>query len=75
MCLKMTTGFNAYALERRFFSETMNPLSLLVGFAALSAADGLLLAFGRLTAAEAGIVAALAVVTTVYITRAAQISR
>jgi hypothetical protein len=53
----------------------MNPLFILIGFAALSAADGLLLASGRLTAGEAGIVAMLAVITTIYLTRAAQLSR
>jgi hypothetical protein len=46
-----------------------------VGFAALSAADGLLLAFGRLTAGESLLIAAMAIITTIYLTRAAQLSR
>lgn len=53
----------------------MKPLFLLTGFAALSAADGLLLASGWLTAGESMLIAALAIVTTVYLTRAAQIIR
>lgn len=53
----------------------MKPITLLAGFAALSAADGLLLASGWLTAGESLLVAALAIVTTVYFTKAAQICR
>jgi hypothetical protein len=53
----------------------MRSIYLLSGFAALSAADGLLLAFGRLTTGESLIIAALAVITAIYLTRAAQLSR
>jgi hypothetical protein len=48
---------------------------LLAGFSLLSALDGVLLATGRLTTTESLIVAALAVVTSVYIVRSAQLSR
>jgi hypothetical protein len=53
----------------------MRSIYLLTGFAALSAADGLLLASGWLSAGEALIVAALAVITSVYIVRSAQSAR
>ena len=53
----------------------MRAIFLLTGFSLLSALDGVLLATGRLTTTEALIVAALAVVTTVYIVRSAQLSR
>jgi hypothetical protein len=53
----------------------MPSIYLLAGFAALSALDGILLATGRLTTGESLIVAALAVLTSVYIVRSAQSSR
>lgn len=53
----------------------MRAILLLTGFCALSALDGILLASSRLTTVEAFIVAALAVTTSVYIVRSAQLSR
>jgi len=53
----------------------MRAISLLTGFSLLSALDGVILATGRLTTAEALIVAGLAIVSTVYIVRSAQLSR